>query len=224
MDNNLQQDLLKRGYKRLRHLTYGGDVAQDITHEAFLKLLKLEADKGLPSDKTGLRKLWNTILRNTFIDWYNKNRRSKPSFSMVSFEDSDGNPVDIADVYAAPEPLLISARNYDKADCRHRSAGADGFARAVNRLPHRQQLVFNLRHIEGLSVKETAFVLDIAKSTVKVHDFRARAALRKSWGQVKLERENDGTVASMIPIEITQHVCWLPATAPALALQKPTRE
>ena len=171
MDNNLQQDLLERGYKRLRHLTYGGDVAQDITHEAFIKLLKLEADKGLPSDKIGQRKLWNTILRNTFIDWYNKNRRSEPSFSIVSFEDSDGNPVDIADVYAAPEPLLISARTYDKAD---------GFARAVNRLPHRQQLVFNLRHIEGLSVKETAFVLDIAKSTVEVHDFRARAALRKS--------------------------------------------
>jgi RNA polymerase sigma-70 factor (ECF subfamily) len=184
MDNNLQQDLLEAGYKRLRQLTYGGDVAQDITHEAFIKLLKLEADKGLPSDKIGLRKLWNTILRNTFIDWYRKSRRSEPSFSMVSscltgFEDSDGNPVDIADVYAAPEPLLISARNYDKAD---------GFARAVNRLPHRQQLVFNLRHIEGLSVKETAFVLDIAKSTVKVHDFRARAALRKSWGQVKLEK------------------------------------
>ncbi len=49
---------------------------------------------------------------------------------------------------------------------------------AVDRLPRRQQEVFRLRALAGLSVGETAAALGISEGTAKAHLFRATRALQ----------------------------------------------
>lgn len=50
---------------------------------------------------------------------------------------------------------------------------------AIARLPHDFRTVFVLREIEGLSIKETAELLEIAVATVKTRLFRARQRLQE---------------------------------------------
>lgn len=49
---------------------------------------------------------------------------------------------------------------------------------AVSELPSAFRIVFTLREIEGLSVREVARLLDLSLITVKTRDFRARRLLR----------------------------------------------
>ena len=51
--------------------------------------------------------------------------------------------------------------------------------RAVSDLPEPFRIVFTLREIEGLSVREVARLLDLNLLTVKTRDFRARRLLRR---------------------------------------------
>ena len=50
---------------------------------------------------------------------------------------------------------------------------------ALKQLPEEYRLVFSLREINQLSVKETAEVLDISEANVKVRLNRAKMMLRK---------------------------------------------
>jgi RNA polymerase sigma-70 factor (ECF subfamily) len=50
---------------------------------------------------------------------------------------------------------------------------------ALNELPEKYRLVFLLRDVEGLSVKETAEALGISEANVKVRLLRARLQLRE---------------------------------------------
>ena len=50
---------------------------------------------------------------------------------------------------------------------------------ALKQIPENYRLVFSLREMNGLSVKETAEVLDISEENVKVRHSRAKAMLRK---------------------------------------------
>lgn len=51
--------------------------------------------------------------------------------------------------------------------------------RAIDTLPEKHRLVFMLRDVEGLSVRETAQALRISEANVKVRLLRARLALRE---------------------------------------------
>jgi len=51
---------------------------------------------------------------------------------------------------------------------------------AIARLPEKHRLVFVLRDVEGLSVRETAEALEISQANVKVRLLRARLALREA--------------------------------------------
>jgi RNA polymerase sigma-70 factor (ECF subfamily) len=54
---------------------------------------------------------------------------------------------------------------------------------ALLELDDKYRLVFVLRDVEGLSVRETAQALDLTESTVKVRLLRARLALRERLTQ-----------------------------------------
>lgn len=49
----------------------------------------------------------------------------------------------------------------------------------LKRLPHQQRVVFVLRHMNGLKLREIADMMGCAEGTVKNHLFRATHALRK---------------------------------------------
>jgi RNA polymerase sigma-70 factor (ECF subfamily) len=50
---------------------------------------------------------------------------------------------------------------------------------AIHRLPESMRIVFLLRDVEGLSIKETAEALGLTETNVKTRLLRARMALRE---------------------------------------------
>lgn len=59
---------------------------------------------------------------------------------------------------------------------------AEGFWRAVRRLPRRQMQVLALRYVEDLPIEAIARVLDCAEGTVKAHLHRGRTGLASALG------------------------------------------
>ena len=62
---------------------------------------------------------------------------------------------------------------------------------AIQALPHKNKLVFNLRDIEGFSTKETADILGISVESVKTRLHRARRFLREKIAKAYKEQEPD---------------------------------
>ena len=57
---------------------------------------------------------------------------------------------------------------------------SSGVFEAITRLPEEYSVVLNMRHLEGLSLKEIAKVLNISLSGVNTRLYRARKMLRES--------------------------------------------
>lgn len=120
-------------------------------------------------------------------------RRRKPE---VDLEDAAGGEADddlipsrFVDWSALPESELLSAEGKRMLDG------------AVQLLPEPLRLVFILRDIEGLSIKETAEALDLTEVNVKTRLLRARLNLRERLSDYYGERlmpeeKNDRTHAS----------------------------
>lgn len=120
---------------------------------------------------------WIThIAVNTALKVLRK-RRGRPTVAAGRM-DHDREEGDIAHPrYIAPwqdDPATIAERN----DVQH------VLDEAIAVLPEKHRLVFVLRDIEGMSVKETAAALGISQANVKVRLLRARLALRERLTRV----------------------------------------
>jgi len=101
-------------------------------------------------------------------------RKRKPEVSLEQ-EAQEGEaenieelkPTVFADWSGLPEDRLLSAEG---------KALLDG---AITSLPYLLRVVFLLRDIEGLSIKETAETLDLTETNVKTRLLRARMYLRE---------------------------------------------
>jgi RNA polymerase sigma-70 factor, ECF subfamily len=82
-------------------------------------------------------------------------------------DEGDEVPRQLVDWGAGPEQALLNGELRMALDT------------AVSALPERLRSVFVLRDIEGLSTAETAAVLDLTETNVKVRLHRARLALRE---------------------------------------------
>ncbi len=51
--------------------------------------------------------------------------------------------------------------------------------KAIKTLPHRQRVAFSLKHLEGLTIKESSHIMKCSQSTVKAHLWRATTRLQK---------------------------------------------
>jgi RNA polymerase sigma-70 factor (ECF subfamily) len=85
----------------------------------------------------------------------------------IENEEGDPMPRQLVDWGAAPDQVLLNGE-------LHRALDA-----AVAALPETLRSVFVLRDIEGLSTAETAAILDLTETNVKVRLHRARLALRE---------------------------------------------
>ena len=98
-------------------------------------------------------------------------RRKKPEVNLEDTETdesaADLKPTQFVDWSALPEEELLSGEGKKILD------------RAIQNLPASMRIVFLLRDIEGLSIKETAEALGLTETNVKTRLLRARMFLRE---------------------------------------------
>jgi RNA polymerase sigma-70 factor, ECF subfamily len=99
-------------------------------------------------------------------------RRKKPEVNLEDVEGGDEaevlKPSQFVDWSALPEDELLAGE------------GKKALDDAIRSLPESLRIVFLLRDVEGLSIKETADALDLTETNVKTRLLRARMALRES--------------------------------------------
>jgi RNA polymerase sigma-70 factor, ECF subfamily len=98
-------------------------------------------------------------------------RRHKPTVSVaMDYEDDEDelqHPTQFTDWCCLPEEDLLSAEAKKHLD------------RAIQNLPEKLRVVFLLRDVEGLSIRETSEALDLTETAVKTRLLRARLSLRE---------------------------------------------
>ncbi len=114
-------------------------------------------------------------------------RRGRPEVNIDDTVSSDDNnnisPTQFVDWGALPEDELLSAE------------GKQALDNAIQTLPESLRMVFLLRDIQDLSIKDTADTLNLTEANVKVRLLRARLTLREKlslyYGErMKKEKSN----------------------------------
>lgn len=107
-------------------------------------------------------------------------RRKKPEFNLeddrIQDSDEDLRPTQFVDWSALPEHELLSGEGKIILDS------------AIETLPESMRIVFLLRDVEGLSIKETAEALNLTETNVKTRLLRARMFLREALSTYYGER------------------------------------
>lgn len=145
-------------------LTGSREDAEEIAQEAFLRLHRhLETFRGDSSLATWLHR---TVSRLAIDHLRRRRVRERIFFFRRSEEEADPMEL-VADPAPSPAQQLLGG------EIRRR------LTRAMRRLSARQQVVFTLRHHEGLPLREIAALLDLEEGTVKSHLHRAVQLLRE---------------------------------------------
>ena len=107
-------------------------------------------------------------------------RKKKPEVNLddveAGEEAEDLLPTQFVDWSALPEDQLLSGEGKNILD------------QAIQTLPESMRIVFLLRDVEGLSIKETAEVLNLTETNVKTRLLRARLLLREQLSAYYGER------------------------------------
>ncbi len=110
-------------------------------------------------------------------------RRKKPEVELGEAEadehDEVQKPAQIVDWSARPEDELLAGEGKAALDA------------AIQMLPESLRIVFLLRDVEELSIKETAEALNLTETNVKTRLLRARMFLRESLSAYYGERLNE---------------------------------
>ena len=148
--------------------------AEDVLQNTFLNaLLHLPSFEGRSSLSTWLYR----IAANEALMLL---RKKKPEVNLEDAEvDSnaeDLKPTQFVDWSALPEDELLSGEGKKVLD------------QTIQRLPESMRIVFLLRDIEGLSIRETAEALNLTETNVKTRLLRARMFLREQLSAYYGER------------------------------------
>lgn len=107
-------------------------------------------------------------------------RKKKPEVNLEDVEggddDEDLRPTQFVDWSALPEDELLSGEGKKVLD------------ETIDTLPESMRIVFLLRDVEGLSIKETAEALNLTETNVKTRLLRARMFLREGLSTYYGER------------------------------------
>jgi RNA polymerase sigma-70 factor (ECF subfamily) len=152
-------------YRAALQITGSAQDAEDALQETYLKAMRaLPGFEGRSSLKTWLYR----IAVNEALMLVRKHRRPVVSMDAESEgEEGDVEGMEIVDWCCQPEAELLSG------EARRMMEDA------VRSLPETLRTVFILRDLEGLSIQETAEVLNLGESAVKVRLLRARLKLRQ---------------------------------------------
>ncbi|HNC07903.1 MAG TPA: sigma-70 family RNA polymerase sigma factor [Anaerolineales bacterium] len=147
--------------------------AEDVLQNTFLNALThLDSFEGRSSISTWLYR----IASNEALMLI---RRKKNIINIDDFQPEEEDaplPEIFVDWSALPESELLSGESKKALD------------EAVKKLPEPLRMVFLLRDIEGLSIKDTAEILNLTETTVKTRLLRARMSLRENLSTYYSER------------------------------------
>lgn len=162
------EELVRRYDRKLLrialHVTHNTEDAQEAVQETFLKAYrKLDQFQGKSTFSTWLIR----IALNESLAILRKRRHLQEL--PLEHEDPDGEnlPLDVADWSPNPEQL------YSHAELQ------EILRKVLGALPSALQVVFVLRDVEGLSIKQIAAVSDLHPNAVKARLHRARLQLRE---------------------------------------------
>lgn len=147
--------------------------AEDVTQQAFLSALEhLDGFRGEASFSTWLLR----IAAHAAL----KIVRKRKGLATVSLEETSEE----RDSYeSVPHPEYIADWRQSPEQLVHKNEIRRLLDEALTKLDEKHRLVFLLRDVEGLSVKETAEALDLSEANVKVRLLRARLQLREHLTQ-----------------------------------------
>ena len=137
--------------------------AEDVLQETFLIMLK---KLNTFEEKAALSTWLNRIASNIALG---KLRDKKKREGDMELDNLDFEPLTGKQIKSWPEALDKMWKNQSVQSC---------LKAALIKLPESYRTVFVMRDLEGLSVKETASMLKLSESNVKVRLMRARLFLR----------------------------------------------
>ena len=157
--------------------------AEDATQQTFLALIEHIADF---REESSIATWVLKIASNHAL----KILRKKRGLKVVSMSDmvSEENYSDI------PHPEFIAPWSKTADEIAQVAEVQGEIEKALSELDDKYRLVFILRDVEGLSVRETAEAMELTESTVKVRLLRARLALRE-----RLTQKFGDSMQAMIP-------------------------
>ncbi|MFD1628537.1 sigma-70 family RNA polymerase sigma factor [Pseudopedobacter beijingensis] len=146
-------------YKVGRSYNYNHEDSQDLIQETFIGAYKsLSQFEGRSDFKT-----W--IIRIMMNNCYRK--KEKSSFKNEMVQDINDNA----------KPMFSNSNNDTGKVIQNREL-ARIIEEALSKIPFDYRVVFSLREINGLNISETADLLNISESNVKVRLNRSKAILR----------------------------------------------
>jgi RNA polymerase sigma-70 factor (ECF subfamily) len=167
------EELVRRYDRKLLRIalqvTHNQEDAQEAVQETFLKAYqKLHQFRGNSKLSTWLIRI---ALNESLMTL---RRRRYTQELPLEYEDPNGEhlPLDVADWSPNPEQL------YSRSELQ------EILRKALEGLPPALRIVFVLRDLEVLSIKETAAALDLHPSAVKARLLRARLQLREKLSRV----------------------------------------
>jgi len=170
------QSVEKKAFRIALMATKREQEALDILQNAMMKLVEKYSDR--PEHE--LKPLFYTILQNQIKNWYRKEAQiSKWFFWQKSAYDDDESSEHVADIEGVDE----RSPELDLSN-QHMS---EQLIQVLESLPVKQQQCFLLRSWEGLSVKETAEIMQCSEGTIKTHMSRASQKLLAA-----IERQEQG--------------------------------
>ena len=161
------EELVRRYDSKLlriaQQVTHNTEDAQDAVQETFLKAYQ----KLNQFQRNSKFSTW--LIRIALNESLMKIRKRRYSEVPLEYEDPNGDhlPVDLVDWAPNPEQLC------SRAELR------EILQTALEALAPALRVAFVLRDIEGISIKETAVILNLQPAAVKARHFRARLQLRE---------------------------------------------
>jgi RNA polymerase sigma-70 factor (ECF subfamily) len=180
-DESAMAELIRRYQQKAYTIAYHTcsfdyEEAQDLTQEVFLRTFRnIKKFRGDSSFYTWFYR----IVVNTCLDGRRRRRRWEKVFSIRRWgerkrEPSDDGSENPSDRGEAQSPMaFLNVKELGRET-----------QKALMALPERQRMVFQLKVLHGMSIREIAQVIGSAEGTVKSHLFRATRFLRealKDW-------------------------------------------
>ncbi|HEY2137271.1 MAG TPA: RNA polymerase sigma factor [Xanthobacteraceae bacterium] len=158
----------QRLYRIARAVTHNDSEAEDVVQEAYVRafaaLADFRGDAGLAT--------W--LARIVLNEALGRQRRHRPTVDLATLEErQQGEIIRFPLVSAQPDPERTMAQRQIQVLLEH----------AIDDLPDAFRTVLVARVVEGMSVEETAVLLDLRPETVKTRLHRARALLRSALEQ-----------------------------------------